>query len=82
MDHPANKIYSKETFYTRLIAFLCRHNEVGVIRYHKDCVPNEWKGKELYVDVHRVVNFVRCRKCLTILNGVQTEKLFEAEYPL
>ena len=46
--------------------WFCRHNSVEVIRYNAKVVPYEWKGKELYIDEHNVVNFVRCCKCKAI----------------
>lgn len=55
----------------------CTHGKVRVKRYHADTVPAEMKGKELYVDVFNVHNFVACSDCNKTFQGDQREKLFE-----
>ncbi len=59
--------------------WLCTHNTVEVRRMHSDVVPNNLKGKELYVDRLGVVNFVCCTRCGSVFNVHQREKLFEQQ---
>lgn len=61
------------------LSLFCRHNSVIVRRYHKDCVPPEWKPKVLYVDELDVWNFVECAKCRTTLYGTIKEHMFRSK---
>jgi len=56
--------------------FLCRHNTVKVVRWHRDTVRPYMQGKQLYVDIHGFHNFIRCCKCGKFLNISQIEQLF------
>jgi hypothetical protein len=49
----------------RLLA--CRHSLVEIARYHRDARTRAEFGKEAFVDVHGVYNFVRCCHCKTVL---------------
>lgn len=63
----------------RLKALVCRHSVVEVVRWHRNSVPENQKDKLLYVDRHKVHNFVQCRKCRTVLGTYQIERLYEQE---
>lgn len=57
----------------------CTHRFLHVIRWHRNCVTREMRGKELYIDVHRVHCFVQCCRCKRIFNTDQREYLFAME---
>ena len=63
--------------FKRISQMFCRHNVVRVIRYNKNCVPDDWRGKLLYVDRLDVHNFVQCSCCERVLYVDQRERLFE-----
>ncbi len=54
----------------------CRHTTIHIARWHADCVTRNMRGKELYVDVHKVVNFARCSKCGAFLQGERKERVY------
>lgn len=67
----------KRSIWRRIMDVFCRHKTVKVIRWHRDCVPDEWQGKQLYIDKHLVHNFVMCDCCKKIFNTNQSERLHQ-----
>jgi hypothetical protein len=63
--------------FAALRQLLCQHNIVRVIRWHRECVPQAWKTRLLYVDRHHVHNFVQCVSCSKVLSVDQKERLYE-----
>jgi hypothetical protein len=55
---------------------LCRHERVGLARWHAACVTSSMRGKELFVDVFEVHNFIRCQECGKFLTVVRGEKIY------
>ncbi len=47
----------------------CTHEKVTILRWHKDVRRPDMIGKEIFVDVHNVYNFVACADCGKIFDG-------------
>lgn len=58
----------------------CKH-VLEVARYHQSVVHPELSKKLLYIDRHKVHNFIRCGKCGKVFDTNQREKLFDTEEP-
>jgi hypothetical protein len=58
----------------------CKHI-LEVVRYHQSVVQPELRKKLLYIDRHKVHNFIQCGKCGTVFDTAQRDKLFDSEVP-
>lgn len=56
----------------------CKH-VLEVARYHQSVVPSKSRKKLLYIDKHKVHNFIQCGKCGKVFDTAQRDKLFDAE---
>ena len=52
-----------------VLPFKCRHETVHIERRNAKLCDGDWAGKELWKDVHGVLNFVVCSKCGHVFQG-------------